>query len=371
MIIKMELLKKSKLIKFLVLFLPIVLLFTHCTNSEKQETENENLIVLKNGNTTLKVLPSMGGRIVSFQRNNSNNILKSDPNLWNYKFERPVDELILNDMIPFNGHIVWVGPQSEWWINQDIDKELKKRASDWPPDPYLIYGDYKVIKKTGNYVKLRGPKSEYTGIQLTKDITLKENGKVVFTVEAQNIREEPIAWDLWLNTRMDGFDKVYVPIANENDLRMEHRVTETTEEMPYKIDNGYFHFETLSPPANKSKRYGKAFIYPSKNELFAFTKNDMFVIHFKKYSRKLVHPEQGLIEIYNSVTDSGDALMEIEYHTPYQVIQPKEKISGKEVWEVVEYRNGNNTEDHIDFINVYLDLKKKTKRNREYVKLSR
>ncbi len=48
--------------------------------------------------------------------------------------------------------------------------------------------------------------------------------------------------------------------------------------------------------------------------------------------------------------------MELEYHTPYQTIKPGETIYGEETWDIVEYRNGNDTNAHLKFIDAYLKL---------------
>jgi len=316
---------------------------------------NGNIIELKNSGIKLKVIPRIGGRIVSLQKDNGNNILKSDSTLWNYKFDKPVSNLIDNEIIHFNGHIVWVGPQSEWWTHQNIIKDKKDEASRWPPDPYLIYGNFNILKLEDNYVKMIGPKSKYTGVQLTKEINIKDDGTVLFKVEAENIRNENIVWDLWMNTRIDGFNKVYVPVKNNSDLRVEYR-NNSFDKMPYAIIEGFFTFKTKMPSFNKNKIGGKAFINPNSNNIFAFTDSEMFVISFDKYEKNLVHPQQGMVEIYNSVTKNGDALMELEYHTPYETIEPNHKINSSEKWQVIEYRNGSSVEEHIRFIKIFQKL---------------
>ena len=354
-----------KQLLFILIAAPVLLLQCHKSDDHRDNSTGkaaaeysnpDSLVVLNNEYLTLKILPFAGGRIVSLERNGGENILKTDESLWNYRFKKPLAQLILNRKIPFNGHIVWVGPQSEWWTHQDINEKLKESAATWPPDPYLIYGNFKVVKQRKNFVELRGPKSKYTGVQLTKKIKLGDDGEVYFNVEAENISPEEIAWDLWLNTRMDGFVRVYVPINNKTNLRVKYRDDESYDKMPYEIKGGYFYFKTKMPVNGKNKIDGKAFIYPDYDKIFAFKDDVMFVIQFRRYAKERVHPDQGLIEIYNSADSNGESLMELEYHTPYEKIKPGSKISGYEIWEVVDYKDGNAIEDQIRFINLYRRL---------------
>ncbi len=342
-----------------IILISVLLLFafTGCVNKEGVHMINKNvdkLVTLENSDVRVGILTNAGGRIVLLQKDNGENILKSDPSLWDYMFTTPVRDRIINSKIQFNGHIVWVGPQSEWWAHQNINSELKKNNSRWPPDPYLIYGDYAVIEKSKEKIKLLGPDSEYSGLRLEKTISIDDDGLVKFFVEAENIRNENVAWDLWLNTRIDGLCKAYVPFMNESDIKMEYRTENGFEKMPYQIKDDFFFFTAISPSNGVKKIHGKSLIYPSMNKIFAFTKNEMFAISFSKYDKNLVHPEQGMVEIYNSIDDAGDALLELEYHAPYKTLKPGEKMNSNEIWQVVKYYGGENETEHISFIKEYL-----------------
>jgi hypothetical protein len=314
----------------------------------------DRLEILKTKNVTVGVLPGAGGRIVLLQKGSRPNILKSDPALWDYTFEQPVAERIPMNKIPFNGHIVWVGPQSEWWIHQDVNTDLKSKRSRWPPDPYLTYSDFTVTGRTDSSMSLAGPGSDYTGIRLEKEIALDDDGGMTFVVRGTNVRKESISWDLWLNTRIDGFNKVYVPLRSRSDLRMEYRLEDKMEEMPHEVQDGHFSFATHYPSKGFTRIHGKALICPATDRMFAFTKHEMLVIRFEKYERDLVHPEQGMVEIYNSVDQAGDALMELEYHTPYRTLRSGESMLGKEIWEVLAYEGADDRQEHLAFIEKYV-----------------
>ncbi len=320
--------------------------------------EKQDVLTLNKGDVTLKILPKIGGRIVFFSKGESGNILKSDSSLWHYKFTEPVEERIYNPILPFNGHIIWLGGQTDWWRRQNVKPEMKNKGATWPPDPFLIYGNYVVTQLNKSRAVLESLPSIYTGVRLIKKIEISDDGKVTLYAEAENIREEAISWDLWFNTRVDGYAKVYVPVREKKNLRMQYNSPDTFDKMPYKIIDGFFTFITQPPADGKQKRDGKALIYPETNKIFAFTQNTMFVVSFEKYDKTKVHPEHGMAEIYNSVDKTGDALTELEYHSPYKTILPGEKIISKEVWRVVEYRNKQTDEDRIRFIRTYLSLKR-------------
>ncbi len=352
----------------LLLILAIDLFFYGC--NAKDNTMNDyaktlsgnekrtGIIVLSKNNTEVKILPSIGGTIVYFGKTNGKNILKSDTSLWNYKFDVPVKDRIYNNIIPINGHTIWLGTQTDWWKNQNVRKDLREKQAAWPPDPFLIYGEYNVLKLTESYAVLESEPSIYTGVKLIKKIRVIKDGRAVIIAEAINVTDKPISWDVWFNTRVDGYAKIYVPIAKRENVRIQYKFENQFEKMPYKIEKGFFTFVTSPPSSGFPKRHGKALIYPRTNKMFAFTNDKMFVIAFKKYNRSKVHKEHGMVEIYNSVDANGDALSEMEYHAPYETILPEKSISGKEVWEIVDYRNGNDFNSHINFINAYLSLKR-------------
>lgn len=354
---------KIKVIVKIAISVIAIFILTYCGENRMSDNNCEifaennfaqDIITLHKGDIELKILPKIGGRIVSLKKEDSNNILKSDSSLWHYRFSEPLPDRIYPSIIPFNGHTVWLGAQTEWWKYQDEKPEMKDKG--WPPDPYLIYGNYTITKLMKSAIDLVSMPSPYTGVQLFKHCAILNDGRIIVKAEAKNVRTEPISWDVWMNTRVDGYAKVYVPVSSDKDVRMQFKFEDKFEKMPYEIKDGFFTFKTIPPSEDVPKRHGKAMIYPKTNKAFAFTGDKMFVIKFKKYPREKVHPAHGLFEVYNSVDDKGDALMELEYHSPYSTFKPGEKISAKEVWEVVNYRNGEGFENHVEFIKTYLKL---------------
>ncbi len=312
-----------------------------------------NLIWLHKGKVALGILTGAGGRIVYLKKDGSNNLLKSDEKLWGMKYTKPVYQLIDGRIIPFQGHIVWLGPQSLWWQQQDLNTFLKEKKAEWPPDPFLIYGLCNVLEKDSDRVMLQNPASPYSGVKLDKTIFLDEHGRVHFQVEASNVRDDSVSWDLWLNTRVDGWSRVYVPVGSKKNFRVQNYPERHTDPMNFQIIGQYFTFDPSAPDDGIKSRESKAFLYPASDRMFCFTGKQMLVIHFTHYEKKLVHPEQAVVEIYNRVRANGDALLELEYHSPFLTLEPGQKMSANEVWEIIDYPGENNHESHIKFIGEY------------------
>jgi len=315
--------------------------------------QNNTSVVLNRDNIKLVILPHVGGRMVSLTCDNSSNILSSDSSLWNHEFEKRIDEYTSFDILQFRGHSTWVGPQSEWWVHQDINQVKKEDKDTWPPDPFLDYGYFDILNNTQNSIELLGKNSKYTGVQIRKSYSILDNGKIEVLAKAINIREEEISWDLWFNTRLPGNCKSYVPVVDNTKVRVE--TSPENEELKHSVIDSFFTFDEQIPSTNYSLASSKAFITPNLPYIFSFNAGYMFIIHINIYNQKLVHPEHGMVEVYNAISQNAeDSLLELEYHSPYTTIKPKESIEIKQVWELAKYNGSNTREDHIAFIQKWL-----------------
>ena len=324
------------------------LLLTGCGGKEKSSME-DSLVILQNDHVKVGVLAGVGGRVVWLSKPGMGNVLKADPALWNEpESERPKPSPTA-EFKTYNGHIVWVGPQSGWWLQQDVNQKRLQEKAVWPPDPYLIYGNFEIVEQRADYVKLTGPQSPVSGLQLTKEITLDENGKVIFKVTAENIRDEAVTWDLWMNTRMDAFDPFYVPADSSGLEWMGMQENERQDVTPYEFVDGYFTFNPSDPESGKAMQVQKAYLTPNKPYLAAFCNNQMFIIHFKEIGKDRIHPEHTLTEIYNVVRKGrSETLLELEVHGAYTTLQPGERMSLQEEWDVYMYEGGDTHQNRID-----------------------
>ncbi|MDR3013343.1 MAG: DUF4380 domain-containing protein [Chitinispirillales bacterium] len=308
------------------------------------------LIKITDGNIELGVIPDLGGMVALLRIVGKRNVLKADETLWN---KRPV---VRRGFCPnprwkaYNGHIVWLGPQSEWWAHQNLNLKKRDERAVWPPDPYINNGYFEVIEKSDTKVSMMGPESEFSGVRLFKSIRIKD-GKVHFKVSAQNIRNVPISWDLWLNTRVDGYARCYAPVSSINKIRVDGRVTAKLDMSEFLHDGGYCGVTSRAPSKDKKERWAKAFIQADRGAMAAFVSSQALIIRFKRHAPKLIHPEQALVEFYNYTSHNReDALTELEYHAPYVTLSPGEWMDASQVWELHPFKAKPSHRDCVDFL---------------------
>lgn len=344
-----------KILTYTLLTLSCTLLIS-CKQSVKNKAplpeSAKKLIIIENGGTRLGILKEVGGRIVFFQKDGSENLLESDSNLWNEPDSARHVVTPFTDWKAYNGHSVWLGPQSQWWSQQSANLTRKNQKAAWPPDPYLILADYEIVEQTDNSVIVKSPKSPVSGVNLVKEMAIDKKGKVTFKVKATNIRDEEVSWDLWLNTRVNAFARVYVKSEQFLPNRISTEINETTDSIDYSYNSGYFTFHPALPRNGKQAAFSKAFLYPDKSFIAAFDKGYLFVIRFHDFHIGQLHNEQALVELYNKTTVTGkENILELEHHGPYITLKPGESMELSETWEAIPYKGKNTDEEHIAFIN--------------------
>jgi hypothetical protein len=291
-----------------------------------------NIEIIQNENVKVVILVDVGGRMVFFGRPEGENMLYSDSTLWH----EPESDRIVPDVYspfkPYNGFITWVGPQSDWWVQQDLAPVKKKNEDLWPPDPFLIYSTFDVLEKNDSALVIESPESPVSGIKLIKTYSLSGNSLLI-KVEAINCRDKKVAWDLWSNARFDAFTEFEVPVEHRSDVNIQAENSSEREIIAHQINDGMFTFLPKPPADNKKRRISKAFIYPQRGEITVIKPDGKLIIEFDKVPKDKIHPEQALVEVYNCVSANGETdLLELEHHSAYQEINQGETITLTETW---------------------------------------
>lgn len=296
---------------------------------------SENRVMyIQNNQIKAGFLPDVGGRMVFFSSVNGENFLYSDSVFWNEPESNRIEVKPNAPFKPYNGLITWVGPQSHWWTQQDILKNKKDRKDLWPPDPYLIYSNFKIIEKTDTSIVLEGPESPVSGLRLTKKFTLIGNCLEI-EVTGYNCRNTNVSWDLWSNARFDAFTRFRVPVKEEGILKMQEVESNRLEIMSYQLDNGYFTYLPSLPDDPAKMRISKAFLYPDEGRFLVEKPGFLLLIEFEKVPLEAIHPEQAWVEVYNSVDQSGISnLLELEHHSAYRTLKPGEEMVLQETWRI-------------------------------------
>jgi len=303
---------------------------------------------IENNGVKIGILPEAGGRIVLLTYHDCKNLILSNSKLWNYK-EKPSPFLKGKAYL---GHIVWVGPQAEWWTQQTINKKRLNNKALWPPDPWLEYGKFNIINQKNDYIKLLGPESPISGLQLAKEISIDKKGIVHINVTAKNIRQTDIKWDLWFNTRVPVDTTCYVPLGKNSKINVETINKTKYGFVPYDTSMGFFSFKRDKNIINKYKKDSKAFIYPEKPFMVGFNNKYAVTFRFELYDSKSICPGQSLVEIYIATNKNPkNELLELECHSPYKLIKPGQTIKMWQTWEVIPYNGKISRKAQIDFIN--------------------
>ena len=326
--------------KFFFMFVPLAL-------SAQAEVER---IILDNGTVAVEITPDIGGRLLSAKLPGQPNFLKTgeavitDPD--------PVVSPEANNIAYF-GHEIWVGPQSHWWTQQRLNDQRRAAKAVWPPDPYLILAKNKLVEKSPQRVILQSPNSPVSGVVVKKTYSLTDGApnQIKLDVEAMNIRDTEVAWDIWYNTRVPYTTSIYVPVTDMKDIRIEHFSDATFDGLEHRFNNGIFSLENSSS-IHKQGRKGKVFIQPAQGWMAAFRDKQLLIIQFALQPLNAIHPEQGQVELYQEFLNKKphDGILELEFHAPYKTLSPGAAMSASETWTLLPYDGTANYESHLAFL---------------------
>ena len=315
-----------------IVLLTLATLFFSCTTEKKNDNQ---VITLSNGTVQIKLLPAVGGTLVSASLTGHENILNSDSTQWNESLEKRPTMDPAQAFKAYNGMIVWLSPQSEWWVKQDTYPKLKKARSMWPPDPYLTCAAYKIIHQTPSEITMESPESPNSHVQFTKTFRIEDN-KVFLTASALNCSKDTVSWGLWFNTRMNGWDKVFVPADSTDLVKTQYMTYPDIHQPALKYTDGCFFYEAVAPETGQSAYKSKSFFSMENPVIIGYKANQWLIIRGEKIDKALVHPEQGRIEIYvENSADKVKDLQELEMHFAYEKIAPGATIEASQNWEII------------------------------------
>jgi len=306
------------------------------------------LVRLSNPSLTMTLVPGLGGRIVELRTAGGENLLDADPQFWRGPY--PPAEL-RTPFAPWNGHTYWVGPQSAWWTQQDLDLERRRARATWPPDPFHETARYDVRESSATRVRLESPPSPITGLRRQLEVELLGSSRVRIRVIATNIRTTPVAWSLYSNTRVRPDGWAYVRLAPDGIQRIEGP-KDPSARYPHRIERGFFASPPgIAPLAGQTPRTADVYLRPTKGRIAYFRSRQLLLKRTESFDEKRLHPEETLVEIYRSSGGGPDApLLELEMHGPYESLAPRQSLSFEETWEVLDYPGPAEPGSHLEFL---------------------
>lgn len=300
------------------------------------------IVNLKNEVLQLALTPDIGGRITQFNLIGYPNFLKVGDD---FRQAKRAKISAFSDNIGYLGHIVWVGPQSQWWQQQEVNQTRRQEKAQWPPDPFTIFSNNTITEHNENKIQLQGVNSSVTGLRIDKEISLDPviNNQVNIKTTASNISNKQLAWDLWFNSRVNGDTYIIAPVESKEDVK----VTSLTQEEVAGIEVSFINnnktyfveFDVTKLSREKASNQGKLFIQPNQGWLAGFNQGQLFIIEFPWHRKEEIHPEHGQIEIYANYhpNNSNDSLIEMEFHSPYETLNPDQKMSVTAKWRLFSY----------------------------------
>ena len=326
--------------------LGLVLATAVARGQEKGGTGME-LIELTNGTVVLGVVPPLGGRVVLLKTAGGENLLDSDPKRWKPPYPHPA---LGTAFRPWNGRIVWVGPQTGFWSQQDLRADRKKERAGWPPDPFNETGRFEVVERTATLLKIKGATSPVTGLAFEHEYEITGERTVRMKTTATNGRTTPVSWDLWPNTRVrtEGFP--YVLTDPLQMLRMDGPRPDDPDvgAYPSELLDGWLTLPPgRKPESGRKKLWVKAYVRPATGLIAYFLGKQLLLIRAPIVPKAKLHGEQAFIELYRGAGKGDDDILELEMHGPYETLAPGASMSFEQTFELLDYEGPETQEGHV------------------------
>jgi hypothetical protein len=315
--------------------------------AEERDGAVMQLIELTNGTVVVGVLPPLGGRVVLLKTVAGENLLDSDSKRW----KPPYPRATLNAPFqPWNGRIVWVGPQSAFWSQQDLRPDLKKARALWPPDPFNEAGRFDVVEKTATLARLKGATSPVTGLAFEHEYEITGERTVRMKTTATNGRDTPVSWGLWPNTRVRPEGRPYVLHDGLQMLRMDGPPLADADAGPYPsaMRGGWLTFPPgYKPEGGRKRLWAKAYVRPLEPVIAYFLGKQLLLIRGPVVPRAKLHGEQAAIEVYRGAGRGDATVLELEMHGPYERLAPGASTSFEQTFEILDYDGPDTEEGHV------------------------
>jgi hypothetical protein len=305
------------------------------------------LIELTNGTLVVGVLPPLGGRVVVLKKAGGENLLDADPRHWKPPFPPPAIDTPLK---AWNGRIVWTGPQSGFWTQQDLRPDRKKARAVWPPDPFNETGRFEIAERTPTLLRLRGAVSPVTGLSFEHEYEITGERTVRMKTTATNRRATPVSWDLWPNTRVrpEGFP--YVRPDPNQPLRVDGPRPDDPEAGLYTAETrqGWLTMPPGQKPQGGRKRlWAKAYVRPARGLIAYFHGPHLLLIRAELVPPKKLHGDQAFIEVYRGAGKGDATVLELEMHGPFETLAPGASTTFEQTFEVLDYDGPQTPEGHL------------------------
>lgn len=316
-----------------------------CLSSLPLVAEPLREISLSTDKLEVRLTPDAGGRILFLGLKGQDNFLKSNP-----EFGQPAGINENTGFIPFFGHEVWFGPQSQWWVHQTVNPKRKEQKAAWPPDPFSSLSSNQLVENTTQKIVMKSQVSPVNGLEVEKTFMLVEGNpnQIDLLVSARNLRNEKVSWDIWFNSRSFASTRIFAPVSDDVDVKR----WDLQASIPYTIDEGLLNLHRSPIEAGKARIQGKVLFQPSEGWFAAFNAKQLLIVQFPWQALEKIHPEQGQLEFYmeHNPKDESRDVLEMEVHSAYQTLMPGDTMQARERWTLIEYSGDDSIETQRQFL---------------------
>ncbi|WP_423128750.1 DUF4380 domain-containing protein [Gaoshiqia sp. Z1-71] len=294
---------------------------------------NWNVCLLKNQRIKLYATPQLGGRLMQMEME-GHEFFFVNPLLAGK--EPDSTRLGANGAwLNFGGEKIWPAPQG--WNSPD----------QWPgpPDPVLDSGNYTAEFRNKKELKLTSPVDPYTGLQITKEVSVAETRtEVKVLVTFRNMGKTSKRWSVWPVLQMN------TPEENVGQYQIVCPVNpESKFSKGYKVMHGLVNNPQYSLNANGNVQVdyqylvGKIGLDPNSGwAAFIDKKSGKALILMSQFQKGKLYPEdtsfqvwtsgRGMVYSRNVIRQHPDdkklnpPYMEMELLSPLQEIEPGKEI---------------------------------------------
>jgi hypothetical protein len=284
-----------------------------------QSAPQSHLLTMRGQGLVVGILPEAGGRMVLLRSDAGANWLDSDTTQWNGSYPQPgIDAPFSYSLF---GAVVWAGPQSAFWSDQDLDAKRKAQKAVWPPDPFAEWGRCAVEQKDDHDVSLRLPGSPISGLQMTKRYVITGQRQLTMEVTATNARDREVLRDLWPDIHIDPIAEVEVPARGEKPLRVARL---SGPEMPQAFARNAEAVTSPGVTAGPTVWSAKAFIHAACQRVLCRRGNECLLLAGSLDDPARLHPEHAAVELYRQ--GGEHPRLEVEMHGRSLKLAPGESM---------------------------------------------
>jgi photosystem II stability/assembly factor-like uncharacterized protein len=297
---------------------------------------NQQVRYLKTDNMQIGVLLN-GGNLVDLRLTGQPNMMDTYSNLWD-KTGKNMPSTSAKDRVEYRGHTTWLSPQTSWWQYQSVDPERKAKKDTWPPDPYLTQLPYQVVEQSGNRLVIQSPKSNITGMQLTKTFEILDAQVLKLTTKATNISEQEMVWGLWSNTRVKAAGTASIPVKPDSQLIIQHVNPWKNPDPQYRFvvtnENGWLSLTNQTTVPFDAKRDTKLRVDPAERLIIYRLGDEVLVKQTEPVDVSKLADGHRSIEAYRSESQAvpTEDLLEIQFLYPTKTVKPGESVEASEQW---------------------------------------